>query len=351
MLFQSLLYRTSVDQSRSSHSRMPPSAWIVLISFMSILVPQIHCKTCAEDVSFEENLASHNQIAYHSILQLHRSNDQWWGIPFMLWTDCYVWMLRTFVNSKDEVTVHKKYLQDSPTYLQPQDVKAGKKHAIVKSSGIIAASPKTVFDLFLNNRRVKEYNEHCEIVRDVHLYPKHSHGHWCKIAWAASPKYGVFRAREFCSVVAYYVHDSNGTYYILNRPAYLSKCPTSDKYVRATILLAGNIIEPYGPGGNQTRFTQIAHINPGGGADTTAVAWLINKLCAFGPPTFIRKLEIAAQKSVNDNGNMLSLKDRMEDAIRSRLPSVSILAYKKGKQVDYRRSGRSLMTHLPFRKL
>lgn len=254
------------------------------------------------------------------------------------------------MNSKDGVTVYKKYLQDSPRYLQPQDIKAGKKHAIVKSSGIISASPKAVFDLFLNNRRVKEYNEHCEIVRDVHVYPKHSQEHWCKIAWAASPKYGVFKAREFCSVVAYYVHANNGTYYILNRPAYLSKCPNSGKYVRATILLAGNIIEPYGPGGNQTRFTQIAHINPGGGADTSAVAWLINKLCAYGPPTFIRKLEISAIKSVNENGNSPSIKERME-SLRSKLPTVSILADRKESECDIRVKGRPLTIHLPFRKL
>ena len=42
---------------------------------------------------------------------------------------------------------------------------------------------------------------------------------------------------------------------------------------------------------------QVAHVNPGGAGDTAAVAFVINKLCAVGPPTFIRKLEIAAQKS------------------------------------------------------
>ena len=36
----------------------------------------------------------------------------------------------------------------------------------------------------------------------------------------------------------------------------------------------------------------------GGGADTPAIAWLINKLCAVGPPTFVRKLEVAAKKPV-----------------------------------------------------
>ena len=40
-------------------------------------------------------------------------------------------------------------------------------------------------------------------------------------------------------------------------------------------------------------------MNPGGAGDTAAVAFVINKLCAVGPPNFIRKLEIAAQKTDN----------------------------------------------------
>lgn len=68
----------------------------------------------------------------------------------------------TFVNKKDGVTVHKRYLQEAPIYLSDEDIIAGKKHALVKSSGVIDAPPKAVFELFLNNKRVKEYNEHCK---------------------------------------------------------------------------------------------------------------------------------------------------------------------------------------------
>jgi hypothetical protein len=39
----------------------------------------------------------------------------------------------------------------------------------------------------------------------------------------------------------------------------------------------------------------------GGAADTAAAAFVINKLCAMGPPNFIRKLEAAAQKSDKKN--------------------------------------------------
>ena len=82
---------------------------------------------------------------------------------------------------------------------------------------------------------------------------------------------------------------------ITNRPAYHPDFPPSSKYVRATLLLVGNIIEPILGKENEqhTRLTQVAHINPGGAADTSAAAFVINKLCAVGPPSFIKKLEAA----------------------------------------------------------
>jgi hypothetical protein len=80
----------------------------------------------------------------------------------------------------------------------------------------------------------------------------------------------------------------------LNRPAYVPSHRKNDKYIRATVLLAGNIIIPHGK--DKSKLIQVAHVNPGGGADTKAAAWIINKLCGVGPPTFIRKLEKAAQK-------------------------------------------------------
>lgn len=107
----------------------------------------------------------------------------------------------------------------------------------------------------------------------------------------SGPKYGPFQARDFCSIVHFRQFDDK--YVILNRPAYDPACPPSKKFVRATILLAGNILQPLGSG--QTKMTQIAHVNPGGGCDTPAVAWIINKLCAVGPPDFIRKVETAAK--------------------------------------------------------
>ena len=102
---------------------------------------------------------------------------------------------------------------------------------------------------------------------------------------------------------------------MLNRPGYLKSHPPTEKYVRATVLLAGNIIRPHGLYGNQTHLTMLAQINPGGISDTPAAAWVINKLCASGPPSFIRQLEHAAQKT----------KLSISNSKRSRLSSSSSL--------------------------
>lgn len=117
--------------------------------------------------------------------------------------------------------------------------------------------------------------------------------------FSSGPKYGPFGARDFCSVV-HYRHFPNGSYVVLNRPAYHDQYRPTDKFVRACILLAGQLIEPYGNG--QTKLTQIAHVNPGGGADIPAVAWLINNLCAVGPPQFFRKLEKVAMSTTHQIG-------------------------------------------------
>eukprot|EP00287_Rhodomonas_sp_CCMP768_P003220 CAMPEP_0196721156 /NCGR_PEP_ID=MMETSP1091-20130531/3811_1 /TAXON_ID=302021 /ORGANISM="Rhodomonas sp., Strain CCMP768" /LENGTH=64 /DNA_ID=CAMNT_0042062573 /DNA_START=33 /DNA_END=227 /DNA_ORIENTATION=- len=48
---------------------------------------------------------------------------------------------------------------------------------------------------------------------------------------------------------------------------------------------------------SRTHFTTVGHINPGGAADTPLGAQLANKICIHGPVSFVRRLELAAQKS------------------------------------------------------
>ena len=70
------------------------------------------------------------------------------------------------------------------------------KHACVKSVGIIDAPPEKVFQLFENNDRVCEYNEHVKIVEDAMSIPiKSNYGGktWAKVTWNTTPSYGPFK--------------------------------------------------------------------------------------------------------------------------------------------------------------
>ena len=159
------------------------------------------------------------------------------------------------------------------------------------------------------------------------------------MTWAAGPKYGIFKPRDFFSFV-HYVKKSDGTRIVLNRPAYHSDYAPADTHVRACVLLAGNIMEPL-DGGQRTRYTQIAHVNPGGGADTKAIAFIVNSLCALGPPSFIRKLETAAKNTPEGTDDLpmprrvLTAMSKWGDTQRSRMntftPRFSLPVPKFGK--------------------
>jgi hypothetical protein len=244
-----------------------------------------------DDIAFVKSIEKSNKEALKDLNNLLSSTNGW-----------------SHVNTKNGVRVDKRFLK-AGSYVKKADAVRGSKHACVKSEGIIDAPPEDVFQLFLDNSRVREYNEHCVMLKDVMSITKQPKQPksvdfgktikqrlqtWTKITWASGPKYGPFKARDFISVI-HYIKKEDGTRIILNYPAYISAYAPSGKYVRATILLAGNVIKPYGDSGQQTLLTQIAHINPGGGADTATAAWIINKLCAVAPPAFMRKLESAAR--------------------------------------------------------
>ena len=237
------------------------------------------------DDRFISNIDKHNKEALRTLLDLIHSNN---------YDD---WM---FIIKNQGVTVERRYLTPSGSFVSNADASKGSKHACVKSTAILDVSPDHVFNLLADSKRAREYNDHIKTNRDViHLPRQNSNNNvsnWTKCTWAATAKKGVFKPRDFITV-AHFTRYDNGTSIMLNRPAYLKSYPPTDKYVRATVLLAGNIIRPHGLYGNQTHLTMLAQINPGGISDTPAAAWIINKLCASGPPSFIRKLEHAAKKT------------------------------------------------------
>mmetsp|Transcript_1798 Transcript_1798/g.2505 ORF Transcript_1798/g.2505 Transcript_1798/m.2505 type:complete len:270 (+) Transcript_1798:215-1024(+) len=248
------------------------------------------------DMLFTQNLEYDNNKALELLLHLASTDDGW-----------------TFVTIRNGVKVLKRFLR-AGSFVNAKDSTKGEKHVCIKSFGEIDAPPDIVFQMFVDKRKVKEYNEHIVSMKDCKEFPKSTNimtgvTTWTKFTWSSTPSYGPFKPRDFFSVV-HFRKLPNGSYLILNRPAYHSSdnkiiSTSKDKYLRATILLAGNIITPIGK--NRSKLTMIAHVNPGGGGDTKTGAFFANKLCAAAPPTFIRKLEAAAMKSLSTSSSTTAI--------------------------------------------
>lgn len=248
--------------------------------FKSIKIKKsIDTSTDNEDERFFSLIDEQNNAALKLLNNLLDNSDSW-----------------SFVARSNNVTVERRFFNILGEFVSKEDQSKGRKHACIKSSAIINAKPDDVISLFLDTNRAKEYNEQIVTIEDVYHFPKKSMNNYSKISYCTGPRIGPFQARDFCSVVNF-IRNNDGSCIFLNRPAYYSKTKATNKYVRATILLAANLIKPIPNQPDKTSLTLIAHVNPGGAADNPTMAFFINKLCAMGPPSFVRKIE----KSANNN--------------------------------------------------
>ncbi|KAG5177967.1 hypothetical protein JKP88DRAFT_330860 [Tribonema minus] len=154
--------------------------------------------------------------------------------------------------------------------------------------GTLAAHAEDLFALFQSNDRVHEYNDNCADVRDLEVVSQHS-----KITWARSPRFGPFKARDFVTVVSYTTL-ADGTLAVVNRPVNHAAAPATKDYVRAEILIATNMMRANAHDPRKTDFVTVAHVNPGGVADSTLGANVVNMLCAQAPLKLLQALERAA---------------------------------------------------------
>ena len=176
------------------------------------------------------------------LLQLAKSDEGW-----------------SFVTFRDGVRVLKRFLRAGP-FVSAKDSQRGEKHVCVKSFGYLDATPEAVFRMFVDKSYVRSYNEHIVAMEDraeflptsstsLQTQPEGLKYYWSKLTWSSTPSYGLlFKARDFFSVVHFRALQ-DGSYIVVNRPAYHSSDTATGKkgegkFVRATILLAGNIIRP-----------------------------------------------------------------------------------------------------------
>jgi hypothetical protein len=113
-----------------------------------------------------QNVQSQNEEAMSMLSELLQDKDGW-----------------QLVGKKDGVTVERRYLDPGSYVAESDRVKSGK-HACVRSKGTINAPAQAVFDLFVDNTRVSEYNEHCSELKDVaEVHRDHTGRQWTKISW------------------------------------------------------------------------------------------------------------------------------------------------------------------------
>eukprot|EP00282_Hemiselmis_andersenii_P020278 CAMPEP_0172039722 /NCGR_PEP_ID=MMETSP1041-20130122/24065_1 /TAXON_ID=464988 /ORGANISM="Hemiselmis andersenii, Strain CCMP439" /LENGTH=492 /DNA_ID=CAMNT_0012697469 /DNA_START=170 /DNA_END=1651 /DNA_ORIENTATION=- len=170
------------------------------------------------------------------------------------------------------------------------DVPGGEKFYCIKAVRTINARPIDVYDLLKDPQRVSEYNDECALTEELPPLSDDT-----RLTWACSKKYGPFKARDFITRV-HHRKMTDGTLVVMSQSEDIEweRSQPGTDYVRTEVLLAGNVMRPDPTDPTKTEFTTIAHVNPGGAADTPLGSRLVNHICTHGPVNFINKLEIAA---------------------------------------------------------
>ncbi|CAM9830338.1 unnamed protein product [Ectocarpus sp. 4 AP-2014] len=203
------------------------------------------------------------------------------------------------VTEKSGVVVVRKFVPPPPKAPSSSssssggivDERAAAKFACVKAMGTLDARASDLYKLFLDNERVHEYNDNCKEVRDLERLSDDT-----KVSWACTPRYRPFKARDFVTAVHYRTLE-DGTMMVINRPVEHPAARRGKKYVRAEILIATNIMRPNREDPSKTDFISVTHINPGGIADSTIGAKIVNKLCAKAPVNLLVALERSANSA------------------------------------------------------
>lgn len=136
------------------------------------------------------------------------------------------------VRRLDSIRISRKKLPAGVTF-GGGDAKRGEKFYVVKVTATIDAPAEKLFNLFLDNSRVPEYNEHCRQLRDLEQIGKNT-----KISHSVTGRFagGLLKARDFVARVHHRTL-RDGTYVVLNSPEVHEDaektsqvCPSSPSY-------------------------------------------------------------------------------------------------------------------------
>ena len=161
----------------------------------------------------------------------------------------------------------------------------GSKQACVLAKGIIDAPCDTVYTLFADAKRAKDFNEFCDECEDVQRLDDQT-----KVSWSATKAFGPFKARDFVTL-CHFTKMKSGARCIVNRATSHPLKPVTDAYARGEIILAANVVED--AGGGRTRLTLLTQIDPA--IDSAVGTKMNNALVVRSPGAFFQAVERAAR--------------------------------------------------------
>ena len=193
------------------------------------------------------------------------------------------------IKSEDGYEVYRKFMKPGLP---------GSQFACIMCFGIINSSPQDLLNLLEDDTRVPEYNSFYADGKDLEIVADGT-----KVVWTGSPPLFPFKPRDFCTIV-HIRKLKDGTVVILNRATNHPKAPQRPEYVRASIILAGNIIQPIPGYPKKCKLTMLTQIDPGG----ITPPWIVNHLCSLGPIGFLKNVENASKRKKKVKRNQLIMK-------------------------------------------
>jgi len=179
--------------------------------------------------------------------------------------------------------------------------------AVIRSEVILNSSPQKVYQLFMDNSRVHEYNENCVELHDIEYLNDNT-----KVNWCATGKFGPFKARDF--VTAVHFRELVGRHRASFGVGYVSiaaniehsKLPPTSNYVRSQIQLAATLMIPIPGQPNKTKFIQVTQVGElGGVADSKMAKKITQGLAEKAPVDFCKKFDQALQTAPKPKPNRL----------------------------------------------
>jgi len=167
----------------------------------------------------------------------------------------------------------------------------------IKGVMIMDGSPEECFDLFVDDQRVGEYNDNCRELEDIAKLMDEN-GVEVKVNWCATGKFGVFKARDFTTVVRNERVEGGGFLSVATKVVVDEEgLRERDGYVRSSIVLSASFMKPVEGEPGKCEFWQITKVGGLGGVANTKVAKKIqDKLVVKAPIDFLERFGEAVKR-------------------------------------------------------